>query len=147
MLVTRQTDYAVRCVLYLAREQDQIASVGEIAKAMQIPKSFLAKILQRLVREGIVESIRGMKGGFRLLKRSSEITLLDIFIAMQGVAPVNACAIDKRRCRMNSTCAVHPVWMDIRKEVERRLGTQTLSSLAETRQVMLSTILAPKREE
>lgn len=136
MLVTRQTDYAVRCVLYLARERDQIASVGEIAEQMQIPKSFLAKILQRLVREGIVESIRGMKGGFRLLKQASEITLLDVFIAIQGVAPVNSCAIDKRRCRMSSGCSVHPVWTELRKEVERRLGMQTLSSLAQARQVI-----------
>ncbi len=131
MLVTRQTDYAVRCVLYLAREKDQIASVGEIAKQMQIPKSFLAKILQRLVREGIVESIRGMRGGFRLLKQSSDITLLEIFTAMQGVAPINSCAIDKRRCRMSATCAVHPVWTEIRREVEQRLGMRTLSSLIE----------------
>jgi len=135
MLVTRQTDYAVRCVLYLARVRNQVSSVGEIAKQMQIPKSFLAKILQRLVREGIVESIRGMKGGFRLLKQASDITLLEVFVAMQGVAPVNSCAIDKRRCRMSATCSVHPVWLDIRKEVERRLGMQTILSLAETRRV------------
>jgi Rrf2 family nitric oxide-sensitive transcriptional repressor len=144
MIVTRQTDYAVRCVLYLAREQDQVSSVGEIAKQMQIPKSFLAKILQCLAREGIAESIRGMKGGFRLLKPSSEITLLDVFIATQGVAPVNSCAIDKRRCRIGATCAVHPVWTEIRREVERRLGMQTLASLMEPRQVMCTNV--PKQE-
>ncbi len=129
MLVTRETDYAVRCVLYLARETDQVASVGEIAQQMHIPKSFLAKILQRLVREGIVESIRGVNGGFRLLKSPADITLLEVLTAIQGVAPVNTCAIDKRRCRMSPKCAVHPVWVEIRKEVEQRLGTQTISSL------------------
>ena len=130
MLVTRETDYAIRCVLYLARDFDQVSSVGEIAQRMSIPKSFLAKILQRLVREGIVESIRGMKGGFRLLRQPDEITLLEVFTAMQGVAPVNTCAIDKRRCRMSPSCAVHSIWAEIRSDVERRLSSQKISSLA-----------------
>ncbi len=129
MLVTRETDYAVRCVLYLAREQDHVANVGEIAEGMNIPKSFLAKILQRLVREGIAESIRGVKGGFRLLKKPAEITLLEVLTAILGVAPINTCAIDKRHCRMSAKCAVHPVWTDIRRDVEKRLATQTIAQL------------------
>ncbi len=133
MLVTRETDYAVRCVLYLAKEQDSIASVGEIAEQMHIPKSFLAKILQRLVREGIVESIRGVNGGFRLLKKPDHITLLEVLTAIQGIAPVNMCAIDKRLCSMISQCGVHPVWLEIRREIERRLATRSISSLLEKR--------------
>jgi len=129
MLVTRETDYAVRCVLYLAQGEDVVASVSEIAGRMRIPKSFLAKILQRLMREGIVESIRGVNGGFRLLKDPAHITLLEVLTAIQGVAPVNSCAIDKRRCSMSSHCVVHPVWLDIRREIERRLATQTITSL------------------
>ncbi len=133
MLVTRETDYAVRCVVYLAKEQDRIASVGEIAEQMHIPKSFLAKILQQLVREGIVESIRGVNGGFRLLKKPDHITLLEVLTAIQGIAPVNICAIDKRLCSMTSHCGVHPVWLEIRREIERRLATRSISSLLETR--------------
>ncbi len=133
MLVTRETDYAVRCVVYLAKEQDRIASVSEIAEQMHIPKSFLAKILQQLVREGIVESIRGVNGGFRLLKKPDHITLLEVLTAIQGIAPVNICAIDERLCSMSSHCGVHPVWLEIRREIERRLATRSISSLLETR--------------
>ncbi len=129
MLVTRETDYAVRCVLFLTRMETEIASVGEIAEKMHIPKSFLAKILQRLVRAGIVESSRGSGGGFWLLKRPEDITLLDILTAMQGVAPVNTCAIDKRRCSLSAKCCVHPIWVDIRRDVERRLATTTMANL------------------
>jgi Rrf2 family protein len=129
MLVTRETDYAVRTVLYLAREHDRVASVTEVAQAMFIPKSFLAKILQRLVRNGIVQSIRGVKGGFRLAKKPNEITLLAIMEAIQGLAGINVCAVDSKKCRLSSTCAVHPVWVDIRKEVETRLKKQTIATL------------------
>ncbi len=129
MLVTRETDYAVRTVLYLARNRDRMASVTEVAHAMQIPKSFLAKILQRLVRSHILASMRGVKGGFMLAVKPSEITLLDIMESVQGPAGINVCAIDSRRCRLSNTCSVHPVWVQIRKEVERRLKKQTIAKL------------------
>jgi len=129
MLVTRETDYAVRTVLYLARERDGNANVTEIAHAMHIPKSFLAKILQRLVRHHILHSMRGVNGGFTLAKKPSEITLLAVMEAIQGPAGINVCAIDSKRCKLSSTCSVHPVWVEIRKEVERRLNKQTIASL------------------
>ncbi len=129
MLVTREADYAVRTVLYLARDRDRTASAAEVAHAMHIPKSFLAKILQRLVRSHILTSMRGKNGGFRLAKKPAELTLLAILESIQGPAGINICAIDSRRCRLSATCTVHPVWVQIRKDVERRLRKQTIESL------------------
>jgi Rrf2 family protein len=129
MLVTRETDYAVRTVLYLARQEDRMVSVTEIAEAMQIPKTFLAKLLQRLVRNHILASSRGAKGGFLLARKPSEINLLDIMEAMQGPAGINVCAVDSRRCKLSTTCTVHPVWVEIRKEVEKRLKRETIDRL------------------
>jgi len=129
MLVTRETDYAVRCVLYLAKDKDQVSSVTEVSRNMHIPKTFLAKIFQRLVRAGLVVSVRGMNGGFSLAKRPSEISLLDIMVAIQGPAGINVCAVNSKKCRRSSTCAVHPVWVELRKEVDRRLREQTIDKL------------------
>jgi Rrf2 family protein len=129
MLITRETDYAVRCVLYLAQKPEQRTIVDEIAKCMHIPKHYLAKILQRLVREGIVESVRGIKGGYRLLRPPKKISLMDIMGTIQGAVPVNVCALDKRRCQMSSTCSVHPVWVEIRKDIETRLKRETIDKL------------------
>jgi len=133
MLVTRETDYAVRCVLYLAREKDHIANVSEIAHAMHIPKTFLAKILQRLIRKGIIGSLRGMHGGFKLAKKNTDISLLDIMEAIQGPASINVCAVDSKKCQLSSLCTVHPVWVDIRKHVENRLSKETIDKLLEKR--------------
>jgi Rrf2 family protein len=129
MLVTRETDYAVRCILYLAKDDDQVSSVTEVSKNMQIPKTFLAKIFQRLVRAGLVESTRGMNGGFRLAKKTSAISLLDIMMAIQGPAGINVCAVNSKKCRRSSTCSVHPVWVELRKEVDKRLREQTIDRL------------------
>jgi Rrf2 family protein len=131
MLVTRETDYAVRTVLYLAKIRDRTASVTEVAHAMQIPKSFLAKLLQRLVRCHILTSSRGVNGGFQLAQKPSEITLLSIMEAVQGPAGINVCAIDSKRCKLSSTCAVHPVWVEMRKEVEKRLKRETIAKLVD----------------
>ncbi len=129
MLVTRETDYAVRSVLYLAREPDRIASVTEIARSMHIPKSFLAKIVQRLVRRGLLESLRGAQGGLRLARNPSKMNLLEIMEAVQGPTGINTCAVNSKKCRLSSSCAVHPIWVDIRKEVEDRLRRETIAGL------------------
>jgi Rrf2 family protein len=129
MLITRETDYAVRTILYLAYKGDHTTNVTEVAHAMHIPKSFLAKILQRLRKKNILVSTRGVKGGFKLAKKPSEISLFDIMASMQGPAAINLCVIDSKKCKLSSTCSVHPVWVDIRQEVEKRLQKQTIAAL------------------
>ena len=130
MYVTREADYAVRCVLYLARKANGITPVNEIAKAMHIPKSFLAKILQRLVKAGIVISGRGISGGFSLAKKPENISILDVIKAIQGnAAAINRCAIDKRMCRLSKTCSVHPIWVELRGIIEKRLQEENFAKL------------------
>lgn len=130
MFVTRLSDYAIRCVLYLSRNGGKVASVAEIAESMYVPRNFLAKILQRLVKAGIVKSTRGPKGGFQLARDASEISLLDVLEAVQGPAAVNVCAIDSGKCDLSSTCSVHPVWVSIREMIEEELRGQTFARLA-----------------
>lgn len=129
MLVTRETDYAVRTVLYLAQDPDQQASATDIAHAMQIPRSFLSKILQRLVRSRILTSSRGARGGFRLALPPTDISLHSIMEAIQGPACINVCAVDKRRCGLSDNCMVHPIWLKMRQEVEATLRDQTIDKL------------------
>ena len=126
MYITRETDYGVRCVLYLARKAQEIAPVNEIAKAMHIPKSFLAKILQRLVKAGIVISGRGISGGFSLAKKPENISILDVVKAIQGDSAINICAIDKKMCRLSKTCSVHPVWVELRGIIENAFKKKIL---------------------
>lgn len=129
MYVTRKSDYAVRCVLYLSNDPDRTASVEEISGAILVPKSFLAKILQDLMKEGIVSSSRGIKGGFRLAKKPRDINLLEVIEAIQKPSAANICALDKKLCSLSGTCAVHPVWVNIRQIVERKLKRTTFAKL------------------
>jgi Rrf2 family protein len=129
MFITREADYAVRCVLFLSQEAGRIVSANEISESMTVPKSFLAKILQRLSKAGIVRSTQGITGGFELVNKPARINVLEVIEAIQGPAAVNICAVDERNCDMSSTCPVHPVWVELRENIETRLKRETFAKL------------------
>ncbi|MBI4688017.1 MAG: Rrf2 family transcriptional regulator [Nitrospirae bacterium] len=129
MQITRETDYAIRCVQYLSMSPDRIIMIDEISKAKMIPKSFLAKILQRLTKEGIVRSFRGVKGGFQLTKKPKEISILDVIVAIEGSVAMNKCAIDSRLCDLSNACTVHPIWIEMRKWLEDKFREYTFADL------------------
>ena len=131
MQITRETDYAMRCVLYLSSRTDRTVMVDEIAREMATPKSFLAKILQKLAKAEIVRSFRGVKGGFRLERKPEDISLLDVIEAIEGVVALNACAVDDTICGFSSTCAVHPVWIKLRGEFTELLKRHNFAEIAE----------------
>jgi len=129
MYVTRKADYAVRCILHLSKNPSKVITVSDISKSMKIPMSFLAKILQSLMKQDIVKSVRGVKGGFRLAKKPADVNLLQVIEAVQGPSAANICAIDKSLCRLSKTCSVHPVWVEIRELVEKRLKEETFDMM------------------
>lgn len=129
MQITRETDYAIRCVYYLSGKKSGVTMVDEISKEMNIPKSFLAKILQRLGKVSLVKSYRGVRGGFMLARAPKEISLLEVIEAVQGPVAMNICAIDEALCERSSSCAIHPVWVEIRKQVEQILKKKNFEDL------------------
>lgn len=129
MQVTRETDYAIRCVYYLAGKKSGVTMVDEISKEMNIPKSFLAKILQKLGKGSLVKSYRGVKGGFMLSRAPEEISLLEVIEAVQGPLAMNICALDKALCERSTACAIHPVWVEARREVEKILRRKNFADL------------------
>ncbi len=130
MYITREADYAIRCILLFSKDPDRIISVSEISKSMHIPRSFLAKILRRLSWRGIVKSTKGVRGGFQLAKKPTEINLLEVIEAIQGPSAMNRCAINEQICKLSRTCAVHPIWVNLRKEVENKLKRENFAKLA-----------------
>ena len=130
MYVTREADYAVRSVLFLAGQGGRRKSAREISEAMAVTRSFLAKILQRLSKGNIVASTKGVGGDFKLTRPAVEVNLLEVITAVQGPSATNSCPLDKKLCSLSSTCAVHPVWVELRKEVEKKLEEQNFVDLA-----------------
>lgn len=98
-----------------------MANINEVAESMKVPRDFLAKIVQELTQAGILESIRGVKGGFQLGKKPEEITLLDVIEIIQGKPALNACVVDKKSCELSRRCSVHPIWTELNQMIRQRL--------------------------
>jgi Rrf2 family protein len=131
MQVTREGDYGMRSVLYLARQPlKKISFVNEISEEYKIPRSFLAKILQKLVKAKIVRSYRGVKGGFSLAKQARDITALDVIEAIEGKLSLNICVLDKKRCNFSKHCPTHALWVNIQSKVVDVLKKTNFEELA-----------------
>ena len=132
MRISRETDYAIRCLLFMARAPFEVRTVGETAGPQEIPPSFLAKILQKLVRAEILSSARGQRGGYRFRKSPCDVTILSVIEAIEGPVAFNDCLVDGITCSRVARCAAHPVWKEIQKEVADRLGRRTIGDLLES---------------
>ncbi|MCS7163478.1 MAG: Rrf2 family transcriptional regulator [Thermodesulfovibrio sp.] len=128
--ITRETDYAIRTLLYLSGKKEYFAKAEDIAERMQIPKSFLMKILKRLEKANLVTLKRGVSGGIRLLKNPIEITLYDVLVAMEKNIILNRCLINEKVCGVIPQCPVHDVWFKIRQKIIEALKEFNFQDLA-----------------
>ena len=132
MRLTRAGEYAVRCVLCLARKgRDELVSRQEVAACGDIPSHFLAKIAQQLSRAGFIEIQQGAKGGYRLLVSPEKLTLLDVIEAIIGEIYLNDCVLRPASCNASSSCAVNRVWLKARTQLRDTFREVTFAKLIE----------------
>jgi len=129
MQITRKSDYAISCILHMSKEPEKLFVIDKLAEPLSIPKSFLSKILHQLSLAGIIKSIRGVKGGYQLLKRPEEISLYDVIEATEGPIALNRCVINKKMCTLSDRCSVYPVWVKIRQDIQRQLKEHNFADL------------------
>ena len=130
MNLYRQGDYAIRCIIYLCGTRDRLATKSEVAKSVSAPDLFVAKILQRLVRAGIVMSVRGVRGGFVLARDPATLSLLDVIEVTQAPLAPRPCVINPRACPYRDSCVVNPIWTKIHRWTVRELRKVTFATLA-----------------
>lgn len=123
----------MQAMIYLAENENQgLIMVSAIAEAHDIPKHFLAKLVQTLTRHHLIKSFRGRKGGIKLARPASEITMLQVVNAIEGIpADDEMCIIGLDVCSEEVACPLHDQWQHIRDLVEETLHHQTLATLAE----------------
>lgn len=122
MQITRQADYAVRAVLYLAQlGPERRAATSQIAQEQQIPPSFLAKIVSQLSVAGLLQTSRGARGGVSLARTPEQISLLEVVEAIDGPILLNECVSGNGVCNFGDSCPMRPVWCDAQAELVERL--------------------------
>jgi Rrf2 family protein len=130
MQITRQADYAIRAVRYLARQgSSQRVATSTVAREMKIPPSFLAKIISQLSIAGLLHTSRGARGGVSLAHEPKEISVLDVVEAIDGPILLNECVGDPTGCTFIEECPMHPIWVDVQQQLVERLRNTNFASL------------------
>lgn len=141
MVITRATEYAIRTVVYLAQQpKNEIVLKKDICRTQDVTPAFLTKILQPLIKAGIVSSQRGVGGGFLLARAPEEINLLDILQAEEGDLKLNHCLIDKDACNRDAFCSVHEVWYEAQLEIIKVLEKYSIARLVKRQKEKLSAL-------
>ena len=131
MQITRQADYAIRAVRYLAKQgPTQRSATSTVAQEMKIPPSFLAKIISQLSIAGLLHTSRGARGGVTLARDAKEISLLDVVEAIDGPILLNECVGDPADCEFSEDCLVHPIWVEAQEALVKRLRETRFDTLA-----------------
>jgi len=127
-MLSQTVEYALRATLYIARYPDRSVRVQDVATAVQAPRNYLAKILGALARAGILSSIRGPAGGFRLALDPDRVALSDVVALFDRTA--------QRRCLLghglggeNPSCTAHARWAPIARSMDGFFDTTTLADL------------------
>jgi Rrf2 family protein len=130
MRLTRAAEYAIRCMIYLAKQgKGKLCSRQAIAKKAEIPTQFLAKIAQDLAKAGFIEIKQGPKGGFLLIREPAEISLLEVVETMIGPIFLNDCLARPSACTSSYSCAVHRIWAQARNQLRETLAGVSFEQL------------------
>lgn len=133
MIFSNATEYAIRGLAELAcrgGSDGKTVMLDHLVTGTSIPRDFLAKIFQKLVRAGILVSTKGRGGGFALARPDYEITILNIVEAVEGEGAFDGCVVGMEACNDHMPCAQHDLYKPIRQRLKAYVQTTTLADLA-----------------
>lgn len=133
-MFSKATEYALRATIYIAQKSTEANKVGieEIAKAIDSPKSFTAKILQTLTKNNrIISSVRGPNGGFFLTEKSRKLPVRFILDVMGEEEVLEKCVLGLKQCSEDQPCPMHDQYKLIRKQLKELFVTKSIQQFAE----------------
>ncbi|SOY68861.1 Transcriptional regulator [Cupriavidus taiwanensis] len=141
--ISTGVEYGLHCLLYLSRSNMAVeeASVRDLAELQGIPNEFLAKLFTKLAKAGLVVATEGIRGGFRLARPPSRITVYDVIVAIDGDKPLFECREIRERNAVfdgcppawatRGVCTIHAVMQSAEKAMRAELKNHTLADIAE----------------
>lgn len=131
MIFTTATEYAIRGLSELAsRSHGHSILLDDLIPGTGLPRDFLGKIFQKLVKHGILKSAKGRGGGFALGKPAHDISLRAIVEAIEGPQLLDSCVVGMEKCNDQMPCAQHDLFKPIRQRLNDYLNTTTLADLS-----------------
>jgi len=131
MIYSNACAYAIRAMARLALlRPDGYILLDEICEGGDLPRHFVAKIFQDLVRNGLLTSAKGRGGGFALARKPAKVSLLDIVAVVDGTEWLDACMVGMAQCDEKQPCAMHDHWQPLRQELKDFLERTTLADMS-----------------
>jgi FeS assembly SUF system regulator len=128
--VSKLTDYATVVMTALAEAPDAVASAQALAERARLEVPTVSKLLKQLAHAGLIESFRGVNGGYRLARSAASISVAEIVIAMEGPIGMTECGAQPGRCDHESHCGVRGNWQRINQAIEQALRGVSLADMA-----------------
>jgi len=127
--ITRQTDYGIVLMTHMAGSPERRLNAPELAEEVRLPLPTVSKILKLLTREGLLESHRGIKGGYSLARPAEEISMAVIIACLEGPIAITECIDDTSGCVHEPLCRVRGNWQRINEAVRTALSGITLAEM------------------
>ncbi|MDQ6965355.1 MAG: SUF system Fe-S cluster assembly regulator [Mariprofundaceae bacterium] len=127
--ITRLTDYGVMLMTELAQAEESVLNAAALAARSHLPAPSVSKILQLLLREGLLTSVRGAGGGYHLTRPATDISIRDIIVALEGPIAITECSLDHARCDQQEHCNTRGNWNLINQVVRGTLGDISLADM------------------
>jgi FeS assembly SUF system regulator len=128
--LSKLADYATVIMTALAADPARARNALELAEGTHVSAPTAAKLLKQLTRGGLVESIRGAHGGYRLARAPEKITVADVIGALEGPIAVTECSAHGSDCSIQSSCATRANWRLINRAIRGALEAVTLAQMA-----------------
>lgn len=130
--LSKLADYATVLMTTVAAEPARLHNGHELAERTRVPLPTVAKLLKTLARGGLLESLRGAHGGYRLARPAEKITVADVIRALEGPIAVTECSQHGSGCGIESTCSTRANWRLINTAIRQALEAVTLAHMAQS---------------
>lgn len=144
MIYSDTVRYALMALAYLALHKDRLVKAEEIAKAQNIPRPFLSKILHELAKREVLLSVKGPKGGFALKVDPKELSMWDVVVLMGEENKFQTCVLMPEKCDVYETnpCIVHHRWEKLKRKIIDFLKETTIADLISVEERHLAELLS-----
>jgi Rrf2 family protein len=129
MNFSKTTEYALRILSYIAKDETKLYSAKEIFEKLGIPYRYLRKQLTVLSKSGLLISEQGIYGGYRLANKTGDVTMLDIVTACGELSKEEQCFFGAKECAFGQKCAMHDKWAVVKNHIRQVLRSTTLADL------------------
>ncbi|MGV3538919.1 MAG: RrF2 family transcriptional regulator [Rufibacter sp.] len=132
-MLSKTTEYALRAIVYIALSdaKGHRSGIKEIAKELELPTHFMGKILQDLVRKGVIASMKGPGGGFYLHRPASDISILEVVRTIDGLEAFKKCGMGMKECSDTHPCPLHNDIKQYRQQLLTTFNTKSIQTLVD----------------